>query len=242
DERRNTWPARAPAGRWPAAAGSSPRHRCPGPAAAARAPPDRAPARRSRGRSALSHAPESPLARRSPGSRRFPAPMPCAPARPVFRSYGHAPRPTREAGHGCSRTPGPTERHSGGRKVRRRAADAWWRRSKLPGAGRAARGGAGPACSCPSPMDRKGRSDGRGVLSSQPPARKTSQSLHILNELPDSLQHTLDLDHVPADLDVAGLGPDRVDLAADLLDHELELTPGTLRVADDLVILQKVGP
>ena len=47
----STWRARARAGRLPAAAGSWPRRRCPGPAAAARARRGPAPARRSRGRS-----------------------------------------------------------------------------------------------------------------------------------------------------------------------------------------------
>src|SRR5262245_11089607 len=52
-----------------------------------------------------------------------------------------------------------------------------------------------------------------------------SGSFHVLYQLPDLFQGRLDLDHMSGDPDVAGLGTNRVRLAAHLLDQEFELPP-----------------
>ena len=57
----------------------------------------------------------------------------------------------------------------------------------------------------------------------------SSRSLHILDQFPDFFQKTFDFNHVTADLDVVGLGADRVHLAAHLLDDELELAAARSR-------------
>src|SRR5262249_33865810 len=73
------------------------------------------------------------------------------------------------------------------------------------------------------------------------PVNEARPLLYVLNQFADLLESAFDLDHVPRDFHVAGLGPDGVGLAEHLLGQEFQLPARAVRVVHDLLKLIEVA-